>query len=1329
MSHLNPLGISFGPYVPMYGDNYGTTRVDGAQQVWPDVEAGIGTAVPTPTMSEPQRAPAELARATKPILTDNGYPSWRPRAVRLFAATGFSDVVEGTCRDPTALAQARVALDAMMEGPISARFAHVDCPMALMTAIDEHFMPIIQQQRSAHKAALARVRLSGRMTIAEFLNSMAVWESHAMVLAISDVDTLITNALVNNVDDAGWSFVRETLTAEALEGKTAIISRLRTLAPMAESFAKASFDSSDAAAAANRAATAVAEANRATHHRAQQQQRREKGPIKCHRCGELGHPARLCDGVRKVPEPPKNCTFIIDFDTITNTQDRGSWVIDSGASASMTAERTQFLDFKESHGDLVQVANKEFIPVLGVGTVALPLMHNGRHVLIKDVLFVPDLGVSLLAEKSLTDMGWSLTKRSDELTLQDGTGKVLITLKASAVSPKGLFLLKQDLAVANVSVPKSFVMPIEDAHRCLGHANEKYVRFICAQMDPPILLSPVPMKQCETCIRAKLTTAPQAKAADHPAKDIGDILHADLIGPMRHSSMRGFKYASIITDGFSRMCHIRLLKTRMGEEVAEHVEYVVKWIKSQTNKDCKVLRSDSGLEYDNPEVEKVLRAFGMEQQLTARNSPAQNGLAERKNRTIVEGARAMMLDSNMSKGFWDYALEAAVFVQNRLPHRGIDLATPYETFYNEKPVLAPLRPFGAPVRVLVETQTSKASDKTWFGRLIGFERDPNIYLIWNPATHRVCRSSSVKFLDNDPDEPFGEEEYEGCLEESEEMEEPKSGDTILSTFAALSVSSSHNDEVQPTCESDTPSLKQALASNERENWLEAIQNEMNSHRLNDTAAIVDIPEKVKLHGSKIICKRKRDQNGNISMYKARWVIQGFSQVPGRDYEETYAPVVNHLSLRAFLHKAAHLNMEVHNMDVQTAYLNAPLKEEIYVSFPKGFEGTNMKGKCLRLKKSVYGLKQAGHDWHQMLKGKLIDLGWKSLERENCIFIRDDEEFGQAMMAVYVDDMLIAAHDNKQMSRIKEEISHIFNVKDMGEVSEFLGMKITRDRSTKKFFLSQEKYANEILEKYASHKPKYKSTIPMGTYLDLKKSTSEVSSNIKHEYAAKIGSLLFIARWTRPDMLYAVTKLAQFASNPSEGCTEALDRTFAYLRATADFAQCIDGSDTTLKGLTDASFERKDEESKSTTGNVIMLGSTPLLCRSKKQTRVALSTTCSEIMALVDLVRSGLPTMTFLNQLWGETKFGRCFRIACDSKTTIANVCGPKITEQMEYLMERYNFVRESASLGEISMEFVLSKENVADIFTKALPRDQFEKLRSALGVTPSHKWRSVEGVL
>ena len=328
---------------------------------------------------------------------------------------------------------------------------------------------------------------------------------------------------------------------------------------------------------------------------------------------------------------------------------------------------------------------------------------------------------------------------------------------------------------------------------------------------------------------------------------------------------------------------------------------------------------------------------------------------------------------------------------------------------------------------------------------------------------------------------------------------------------------------------DPVTLAEAMGSKDADEWRSACQYELDALAKNKTWELVDLPAGRKAVKSKWVFKLKND-----GRYRAHLVAKGFTQIPGIDYDETFSPVARFESLRLLLALATLEDWEIHQMDVKSAFLNGVLDEEIYMEQPIGFITTGKETKVCHLKKAIYGLKQASRAWNLQFHGLLTGIGFKRTSADAGVYTSHQQEGeGSLIVILYVDDITIMGASLEAVKRLKTQIAEKYEVTDLGEIESYLGVRILRDRPKKRLTIDQSGYIRDIIERFGmTDCNPHITPLPTGADTHLIKNTGQASpSDIKH-YQSLIGSLLYVQIGTRPDISFAVSRLAQYAANPN-----------------------------------------------------------------------------------------------------------------------------------------------------------------------------------------------------
>jgi transposase InsO family protein len=310
------------------------------------------------------------------------------------------------------------------------------------------------------------------------------------------------------------------------------------------------------------------------------------------------------------------------------------------------------------------------------------------------------------------------------------------------------------------------------------------------------------------------------------------------------------------------------------------------------------------------------------------------------------------------------------------------------------------------------------------------------------------------------------------------------------------------------------------------NWVLAMQEELNNFKRNEVWSLVPCP-KQNVVGTKWVFRNKQDEHEVVTRNKDRLVAKGYAQVAGLDFEETFAPVARLESIRILLAYAAHHSFRLFQMDLKSAFLNRPIKEEVYVEQPLGFEDDRYPDHVYKLSKALYGLKQAPRAWYECLRDLLITNAFKVGKADPTLFTKtcDGDIF---VCQIYVDDIIFGSTNQKSCEEFSRVMMQKFKMSMMGELTYFLGFQVKKLKDGT--FISQTKYTQDLLKRFGMKDAKPAKT-SMGTdgHVDLKKGGKSVDQKA---YRSMIGSLLYLCA-SRPDIMLSVCMCARYQSNPKE----------------------------------------------------------------------------------------------------------------------------------------------------------------------------------------------------
>lgn len=509
-----------------------------------------------------------------------------------------------------------------------------------------------------------------------------------------------------------------------------------------------------------------------------------------------------------------------------------------------------------------------------------------------------------------------------------------------------------------------------------------------------------------------------------------------------------------------------------------------------------------------------------------------------------------------------------------------------------------------------------------------------------------------------------------------------------------------------------------MRSEMRQQWQSAMEAEMQSLAQHHTWDLVDLPPGKKLIGSRWLFKVKRNADGSVNKFKARLVAQGFTQKYGVDFNETFAPVAKQSTVRTVLAIAAGKDLEAEQVDVDTAFLFAPIDDELYIKQPDGFEDAEHPNKVCLLRKSLYGTKQAARQWNKTLDDFFRGKNFVRADADPCLYTRtNDDEY--SAVVVYVDDMIVVSRDSVGVRNIIKELKTKFSIKELGEPRFILGIEVTRDRSARTITLSQRGYILQLAERFRmkNAKPVY---LPADANSRLTRAQDDASCITNVPYRELVGSLMYIVTCTRPDIADAVGNVAKYCEQHTSEHWSAAKRILKFLVTTREIALVYDGKKSgELVGFADASWASDEDTRRSTTGYVFLLFGAAVSWRSQRQPTVAGSSTEAEYMGLY----SATQEMVWLRRLLKDLKVldDEPTTVYQDNQGAIAMAKNPVFNSRTKHVDTKYHFSRERVEANELRVEYMPTANMVADALTKSVARPKLEQFQFAVGLKPLNR--------
>ena len=1035
-----------------------------------------------------------------------------------------------------------------------------------------------------------------------------------------------------------------------------------------------------------------------------------------------------------------------------------SWWVDSGCSRHMSGDQNDFEEIEELEKPVnVKLADKSFIPAEGKGSVRILLVdENGQKVpvLLKNVLYVPKLKKKLVSVSMFDDNGATVIFKNGGCTVIAGGKRFVFGEKVG-----NLYRVRTAVAEScNLSVSTPSKNSLELWHLRLGHLNIQDVKKLSTEKMVEGLTienSRVSIANCEGCCLGKQSRLPFPKKSSKKKDNVLDLVHSDVCGPLNIASVGGSLYFTTLIDDHSNFLWVYMLKQK-----SDFLDVFMEWIamiENQTERKVKEFRSDNGGEYVSKEFKKVCKERGIALQPTIPYTPQQNGVAERMNRTIMENVRATLYHLNLPLSLWAEAVSTIVYLRNMSPTSSFKGVTPFEKLFAVKPNVGHLRVFGCTAYAHVPDQKRRKLDpKAVKGIFVGYPTGSKGYKIYIPETRQMIRSRDVKFVENQFQQRQSGKDEQVKLDlvpDAEVISQPSSSAKPL-PVDRVRISDdvcnsdddvvSDNDEIVPVpdilrpirnrrkpdyyvaCaadaaahEADPKSFKQASKSANKSKWEKAMQEELLSLKKHNTWELVDLPKGKNLVGCKWVYKTKRDANGEIDRFKARLVAQGFSQEQGVDYDEVFAPVARYDSIRSVLAVGTQLDLEIHQMDVRSAYLNGKLEEEIFMKQPPGFVDKTHPHKVCKLNASLYGLKQSARCWNLVIDRYFKSKNFIQNLADPCVYykfeVNENGEEVIIIVAIYVDDSILCSNKMSVLNLVKQQLSERFEMDNRGEIHYILGMSVHRDRQQKILTIDQKAYLENVLAKFGMDDCKSIAT-PLDSSVNLVSRAEDEESFDVTLYQSAIGSLNYAAICTRPDLATVVGKLGKFMQNPGKEHWVAVKRVLRYIKGTLTHGLVYRCSENfRLYGYSDADYAGCTETRKSTSGLVFLLGQCTISWRSKKQSIIAQSSTESEYVALCSAAQEAVWLRRLLAGI-GFKQEGPTI-IHEDNQSAISLSRNPRDHSRTKHIDVKFHYIRKAIEDKIVDVQYLCTTEMLADTLTKALPLPKFQKFRDGMNVS------------
>jgi hypothetical protein len=1021
-----------------------------------------------------------------------------------------------------------------------------------------------------------------------------------------------------------------------------------------------------------------------------------------------------------------------------------TWILDSGASLHVTSDCKDI----QKDGNTISIMG-----VNGQSTMADSGSINGLKG--RACVMKHKSGHNILSVSELVNNGWRFLFGKNGCSGTHSNGQSLNGVRNS----NGLFevtLSENSFTVLLSTEDNTIKNSIMHYHQTLGHVGlDKLMETL-----PPSMTDGWKRDQwmdCMSCLTANLKKSPASrKPAAHLNKEHfgpGEYLCCDLIGPMPEG-IGGYKYILNIVDFQTRMGFAKPIKDKSAALVGKALLNTIAMLKTQFNIIVKVVHTDRGPEFFGS-LKAQLQELGIKSVYGAPDSSVvHNGICERRNAMIIQGIRVVLVASGTPQKAWSVLLEGVedriVKVKNSTTNH-----IPYERFYQTELKSSDFEKlFILGSKAFYHCESSgKLADRSRCGYFLGqcAESLAGVYKIYNAITDEVVRSRSVKIFNG---EFFKSDKYsvgdrvdvyfvDGCWYTgtiTSTKEEMMEGELVISNKIMFDDGIEQWQELIPheirlatldnvllsvsTVEPIT--IEEAMSLPDADKWRLACAEEIQT--LVDMGTFEPVykreyESKPRAMKTKLVFKIKNDADGQFVKYKARLTACGYSQRGnGIDYNLTNAPVLNKDEMRLLFILAVEMDLKMLQYDFVSAFLTAPCEDfDLFINVPENLDWMKIKNigelanndvLAWKLKKQLYGTKQAAHEFYKVAKNSLLKIGFVPLASAPCIFLCL-KPF--AIIGLYVDDFLVLAKE-KDLSLVKSNVESIsksnsdIQLKCLGIPSTFLGCKVlfSQDGGVK---IQQANNVNGLVKQLELDDCKNRSTPMEAIGVDPASDSRPYTDGL---YRSVVGSLLYIQQCTRPDISVAVSMLGQHNENPTVGCFNSAKSVVKYLKGTKNLGlsyTCSKNNVYVIEVYTDADYAGDTTDRKSRTGVAVFLNGNLLDWTSVKQKSTATSTCEAEYMAM------GLGAKRILWLCQTLKSLGIKFEIPILYTDNQAakflsenNTCNSKT----KHIQVQWHFIREMIMNKELMIKYVGTSNMIADIFTKCLSKNKFGSYRDLI---------------
>uniref|UniRef100_A0AAV1UMW7 Uncharacterized protein n=1 Tax=Peronospora matthiolae TaxID=2874970 RepID=A0AAV1UMW7_9STRA len=1051
--------------------------------------------------------------------------------------------------------------------------------------------------------------------------------------------------------------------------------------------------------------------------------------------------------------------FVLDANDAIGI-DRGDWILDSGASRHLVNDESLLIDSTACVYEIA-MADGESLRLTRVGSVRLEVLARGLKVTVTltKVYLAPRLAKNIVSYGKLERKGFALVYDGNKRALarrSDGTVVFDVAIDSNVLYVKTTATRERhragDAIVAALEA-RAMDGDADDMHEAsllhwhqrLGHLAFDTIERMARDPSSGIRLTSNKRMACVSCLEGKQTSNTQSQqdsGTNSPIDRINGVICSDLKGPMTPQDRLGNRYMVNFIDHKSNYCRVLLARTK--DAAAKQFEAFLVHFEKLFGFKVHVLRTDGEGEYAN--VDLFCKRTGVARQVSEARNQASNGKSERMHRT-------------------GDAVQYAVHILNRSPTRAnAKRASPIEVLTGKSPDLRSIVVFGSSCSVYRDPRKSSLQRRSQTGIIVGVSEETKGYKVLLQRENKVVVTQHVKNISTlsdaqnaqlqralevgdradgeavvaTRDDNIRAQDDRGAHEKSKkpwsrQAHGTRSASKRKQAVARQEERSASDKVVNAAFERDPCNYGEAMRSSKRAEWQTAMQEETAALESNDVWRVTKRSPGVNALHSKWVFKTRTGADGELERYKARLVACGNEKVLGVDYNLTFAAVMDISTAKVVLALAATWGVPAKHGDIPNAYVRAEKEAhlDICLQVPRGMTvsestlrnvGAMHPGEVvLELRRSLYGLKQAGRLWSQLLHARLSDAGYVRCVSDMCLYHkRDGEEL--VVVGVYVDDLLATGTSVAAVESFFASLASL-SIKDLGHVHKFLGMRVELG-SDGAYRIDQEEAIKELLRAHGMCDANPTKTPIGGDCYEvvgddaaLLGTTSTGGGATINAFQSLVGSLLWVARCSRPDIAFAVHKATRQTHAPRVLDWKLAKRVARYLKGTAMLKLEMAPERTSrdalrLEAYSDADFAADKADRKSLTGGVVLLNGMAVSWTAKKQGGVSLSTTEAEFVAASEVARE----LICLHQMLGEVGMAPVVPMLMhvDNQAAICQIEGEASSIKAKHIDVRNKYLRDLARRGIITAQHVRSELMIADLMTKAVDANKLAALRSLM---------------